>query len=88
MWEAASGEFAVRTWEGQMVVYDPRSGDTHCLDELASAVLTTLRELGRGSLPDIGQRITAARPGSSQIAMELSAALTELAALQLIRRLP
>jgi len=36
----------MRVWEGQMVVFDPYSGDTHCLDRLATALISCLAERG------------------------------------------
>jgi PqqD family protein of HPr-rel-A system len=43
----------MRIWEGQMVVYDPYSGDTHCMDRLATAVLSRLAECGTATAKDL-----------------------------------
>jgi len=36
----------MRVWEGQMVVFDPYSGDTHCLDRLGTALMSRLADQG------------------------------------------
>lgn len=41
-WSAALEHFLIKAWDGEMVVYDRRSGDTHALDRLATAAVKTL----------------------------------------------
>lgn len=46
----------MRQWDGQTVVYDQRSGDTHCLDRTASAVIACLsgeRDLCASDIRDV-----------------------------------
>jgi PqqD family protein of HPr-rel-A system len=54
-WSAALEHFLVREWDGEMVLYDRRSGDTHALDRLATAAVKALgsgNELSAGEIVD------------------------------------
>jgi PqqD family protein of HPr-rel-A system len=47
-----------RAWEGEMVVYNDHSGETHHLDALAGEVFESLREVP-GSAYELTERIAA-----------------------------
>ena len=53
VWSAAVGRFRTRAWDGEMVVYDESSGDTHSLDPLATALLIILQENGAATVADL-----------------------------------
>jgi PqqD family protein of HPr-rel-A system len=40
-WRIAA-DLRIHEWDGSAVVYDPASGDTHCLDPVLTAVLSRL----------------------------------------------
>lgn len=84
-WRLA-GEFRMHGWDGQIVAYDPRSGDTHCFDHVASAVLgriaaaaSTDAQLCDGLAPILGGTAEAR-------ADEIRLALEELERLRLVQR--
>ncbi len=52
-WSAALEPFLVRAWDGEMVVYDRRSGDTHALDRLATAIVDALTDKTEISFTDV-----------------------------------
>jgi hypothetical protein len=43
---APQGTYEIRAWSGQAVVFVARTGDTHCLDAAASALIGLMREQG------------------------------------------
>ena len=72
-----------------MVVYDPYSGDTHCLDRLASAIMAHLAERGPttlGALTDDLRPALAGSPPHDAEGSMLAAALGELERLRLVTR--
>jgi PqqD family protein of HPr-rel-A system len=52
-WSSALEHFLVRAWNGEMVVYDRRSGDTHALDRLATATVKALTATKEISVTDL-----------------------------------
>jgi PqqD family protein of HPr-rel-A system len=83
-WRAATEDVAVHGWDSQIVAYDRRSGDTHCLDRTASAVLTCLLDSGALTEDDLGGRVAADDQSASD---SLDAVLSELHTLGLVRRI-
>jgi PqqD family protein of HPr-rel-A system len=83
-WRAATEDVAVHGWDSQIVAYDRRSGDTHCLDHTASAVLTCLLDAGALTEDDLGERVAA---GDQAAGDALTAVLAELQTLGLVRRI-
>jgi PqqD family protein of HPr-rel-A system len=53
VWCAASEHFRLRTWDGEMVVFDERSADTHALDPLATSLVTRLKKNGPAGLAEL-----------------------------------
>lgn len=88
-WRFACEPFLSRVWDGQMVVYDPCSGDTHCVDRLASAILAQLVEQGPLSVAELCQRVRQARLQGADSPDDdlLTTALGELEKLRLVRRI-
>jgi PqqD family protein of HPr-rel-A system len=87
-WQVASEDLKFRAWDDQTVVYDARSGDTHCMDRIASSILTHLLRHDSSSLHELSglfgvgteQRMT--EDGEAT----LLAALGELERLRIIRQ--
>ena len=78
-----------KTWDSQCVLYNADSGTTHCLDEVASTVLSILQQ----DVCDIQQLADqVARSYESQSDEELlrylDALLQQLVQLELVERLP
>jgi PqqD family protein of HPr-rel-A system len=85
-WHLAAENLRFRVWEGQAVVYDPFSGDTHCLDHLASNIVTHLSQHGSSSLQEL-TRLLGPPPALNEVVDgTLFAALGELERLRIIRR--
>ena len=90
-WRLASGQsLQYRCWDGECVLYNDLSGDTHLLDELALALL---EELQAG--PRCTARLAAAFELAPDAAPEggdgvalLATLLDDLAALQLVETVP
>ena len=72
LWSATLLDFRCREWDSELVVYDERSGDTHALDPLASAIVRSLQEQGRASLQELSARVSAALADSATYATEKS----------------
>lgn len=83
-WRAAAEDLAVHGWDKQIVVYHRRSGDTHCLDRRASAVLGCLLEAGTMTHDHLRDRVAAGEPPVDD---ELDAILTDLQTRGLVRRI-
>jgi PqqD family protein of HPr-rel-A system len=82
----ASEDLLSRSWDGQMVVYDCYAGDTHCLDHVASAVLSgVMQGIGSDEAELLG-RVQTLLPAESAVSPDmLIAALAELERLRLVR---
>jgi PqqD family protein of HPr-rel-A system len=96
-WRLAPGQrLQYRCWDGECVVYNDLSGDTHVLGEFAIALL---EELQAGAQPaaqlaglfdldlDTDPGAPAAPPASPSDEL-ITAVLAELAALQLVESVP
>jgi PqqD family protein of HPr-rel-A system len=88
-WRLATDDLRRRAWDGQMVVYDPRSGDTHCLDHLAAAVLSHLFERRTATARSLREQLPHDPPSAGEPRAEdvLTNLLAELEKLRLVRRL-
>jgi PqqD family protein of HPr-rel-A system len=91
IWRLAPGQrLQYRCWDGECVLYNDLSGDTHLLDELALALLAQLQ-----ATPRSAEQLAAAFDLDSDPAAEdedgaafLTTLLDDLAALQLVDALP
>lgn len=52
-WRALRQGCKIRIWDDQAVVYDGYSGNTHCLDRLATAILCRLGDRDRASAAEL-----------------------------------
>lgn len=70
-----------------MVVYDRYGGDTHCLDHVATAVLSHLMTSGSATAAELSGSIQAVLAAGKETPLEetLAAALAELERLRLVR---
>jgi PqqD family protein of HPr-rel-A system len=85
-WRVASEDLLTRSWDGQMVVYDCYSGDTHCLDRVASAVLSGVMQSNGSDEGEQLDRVQTFLPAESAVSPDiLIAALAELERLRLVR---
>ena len=87
-WQFAATDILLRGWEGQMVAYDRRSGDTHCLDVVSSALVACLMETTVGTRYELRDAVARDIDAGAEIDTLLSGALRELERLDLVRRLP
>lgn len=85
-WRSAAADVAVRAWDGQIVVYDRGSGDTHCLDTVASALYACLAEGGDRAEAELLGRLAHAYVAAAPADDALNGALSELEKLGLARR--
>jgi PqqD family protein of HPr-rel-A system len=89
MWRVVPGQLlAFREWDGEAVLYNDLSGNTHLLDGAAIDVLQALR-----SGPCVAETLAArlAGPfgaGADELLPEIEDMLAELARLDLIEYLP
>jgi PqqD family protein of HPr-rel-A system len=92
-WRLAPGQrLQYRCWDGECVLYNDLSGDTHLLDEFALALLAQLQAAPRSADQlaaafdlDLGPDAAA---GDEDGAVFLTTLLDDLAALQLVDALP
>lgn len=75
-WHATpSSALASREWNGEVVVYNDRTGSTHLLDEFAGAILRELCATGAGmAVDDLAVALTG--DAASVAASDLTAAIT------------
>ena len=89
MWRVVPGQLlAFREWDGEAVLYNDLSGNTHLLDGGAVEVLLALRPgpLDAASLAArLADRFDA---GGDALAAAIEAMLTDLASLDLVESLP
>lgn len=89
-WRLAPGQRLLhRCWDGECVLFNDLSGDTHLVDELALALLHLLRDAPH-AVPDLAAALD---PDATQAADSpgdawLDAILADLAALHLIETTP
>jgi PqqD family protein of HPr-rel-A system len=89
-WRLVPGQrLQYRCWEGECVLYNDLSGDTHLLDELALAVLEELQVAPRSAaqLAAAFELAPDAAPDGDDGAL-LATLLDDLAALQLVETFP
>jgi PqqD family protein of HPr-rel-A system len=88
-WRLAAGQrLQYRCWDGECVLYNDLSGDTHLLDEFALAVLDQLRQAPQGAAQlaaAFGLDVGADVAGGAEVLHEL---LADLAVLHLVEALP
>jgi PqqD family protein of HPr-rel-A system len=87
-WRFVAADVAMRTWDEQTVAYHRRSGDTHCLDRVASALLARLAQAGTLDEAALGAAVeSAASPEARDAAMTVANTLYELERIGLVQRL-
>jgi PqqD family protein of HPr-rel-A system len=75
----------MQVWDGQMVVYDHYSGDTHCLDPMVTCVLGAI-VAAPGSSEDLAGRLTGTLGDTHESRVEaVRLALEELERMRLIK---
>jgi PqqD family protein of HPr-rel-A system len=79
-WRASSGEVLSREWDGEMVLYDERTGATHCLDSFATHVLHHVQRRSM-SEAQLAAELGLADP---EALAQLAAMIEQLAQLKLI----
>jgi PqqD family protein of HPr-rel-A system len=85
-WRSAPDPLLVREWDGQSIIYNCTSGDTHCLDRTAHAVFSCLT--GDRTL-DLDQICTATAAFGDDLVPDrgrLSDAVDQLERLELVAR--
>ncbi|MBK5940380.1 HPr-rel-A system PqqD family peptide chaperone [Halochromatium roseum] len=60
MWQTSTASKAVRAWQGEQIVFFPRSGETHYLNPSAVAIIERL-DLGPASTESLHQSLEKAR---------------------------
>lgn len=87
IWRAAEGPFRRQIWGGELVVYDERSGDTHCLDRIATAVLMRLVDDGPNTPANLRDAVDGLLEAEGKDHGEaiINDALETLGTLQLVR---
>jgi PqqD family protein of HPr-rel-A system len=81
IWSATVDHFRLRDFDGEMVVFDNRSGDTHALDPLATALVLTLQRRSATSLPELCE-VVAPKLEEDERAIPQSVVLEALALLE------
>lgn len=71
-----------------MVAYDRRSGDTHCLDVVSSALVARFMEGTVSTQRELREAVARDIDAGPEIDTLLNGALRELERLDLVRRLP
>jgi len=90
-WRLVPGQrLQYRCWDGECVLYNDLSGDTHLLDELALALLEELQAGPRSTarLAAAFELAPDAAPEGDDDAALLATLLDDLAALQLVETFP
>lgn len=93
-WRLAPGQrLQYRCWDGECVLYNDLSGDTHVLGEFAIALLEELRRAARpaaqlAALFDLDLDLDSAAPPVSPDCELVNAVLADLAALYLVESAP
>jgi PqqD family protein of HPr-rel-A system len=85
-WRSVPDPLLVREWDGQSVVYNRKSGDTHCLDRTAHAVISCLSGDRELDLAAICGAIVYSGGDRVQDRDDVSDALDQLERLGLVRR--
>jgi PqqD family protein of HPr-rel-A system len=96
IWRLAPGQRLLhRCWDGECVLYNDLSGDTHVLDEVALALLLQLRaapqpvlQLAAACGLDAPLAVEDGPPSELDDAVQLDIVLDDLAALHLIEAVP
>lgn len=89
IWRLAPGQRLLhRCWEGECVLYNDLSGDTHLLDEFALALLAYLQEGPQPAAHLAAHFAFEADPAAAPHEDLLHAVLSDLAALYLIDSAP
>lgn len=85
----SSGRFLLHTWEDEALVFDTRSGDTHMLDAIATALVGRLGE-SRHDLAALQRWLDEAfvLPAPQSAATLTEATLLNLHAIGLVRLVP
>jgi len=86
-WQFAADTVLLRAWEGQMVAYDRRTGDTHCLDVVSSALIARFLQSSITTEPELRDALTRDIDAGTEADHLLSGALGELERLNLVRRI-
>jgi PqqD family protein of HPr-rel-A system len=86
-WQFAAADVVVRAWEGQMVAYDRRSGDTHCLDMVASTLVSRFVQSRTSTEAELRDALVRDIDAGTETDTLLSGALRELEGLELVRRI-
>ena len=87
-WQFAAADVLLRAWEGQVVAYDRRSGDTHCFDVVSSALVARFAESTVSTRSELRDALERDIDTGAEIDTLLSGALRELERLDLVRRIP
>ena len=56
-WRAAGAAFHARMWDGDLVVYDEYSGETHWLNPVASVILSAIHQRGPCAVEELRSAI-------------------------------
>lgn len=83
-WRLAGGGILLRQWDGQFVVYDRYSGETHCLSRLASRLVAHIATERSATTADLAGLVNAYGEPSRAEA-EARVALGELERLHVLR---